>query len=132
MVEYVNAEGRARFFQPPGHHEIFLAGRRIAGWVIVHEDDRLGRVLDHGAEDLARVNQATVKRTNAYQVRADDMKLDVQGDNVKFLLGRVIGPPGKLVAAELKSLDGVRDAGNAVLVLGETHGERACPARCRP
>jgi hypothetical protein len=91
--------------------------------VIVHENDRLGRVLNRGTEDLARVYQAAVKGTHAYQVRADDLKLRVQGDNVKFLLGRVIGPSGKLVAAEPKSVDGVGDAGNAVLVLGKTRGD---------
>jgi hypothetical protein len=65
----------------------------------VNEDDRLRRVLDRGAEDFARMNQAAVKRADAYQMGPHNLKLNIQGDNMKFLLGRITLLAGKLVTA---------------------------------
>jgi hypothetical protein len=111
-VSLVHREGGACIFQLFGHQQILLARRRIAGGVIVHEDDRLGRVLDRGTEDLARMNQAAIECANADQMRADNLKLDIQGDDVKFLLGRIACLSSKLVTAELKSVVRIRDAGD--------------------
>jgi hypothetical protein len=69
------------------------------------------------------MNQAAVERAHADQMRADNLKLNIQGDDVKFLLGRVTCLSGKLVTAELKGIDRVRDAGQAFLVFGKTRGD---------
>ena len=72
--------------------------------------------------NTSRVHQAAVERTDTYHVRADNMKLNVQGDNVKFLLDCVIGKSGKMIAAELKSCLRIRNAGKPVVAVSETHG----------
>jgi hypothetical protein len=122
VVEHVNAERRARFFQPGRYQKIVFAGRWIAGWVIVYEDNGLRRVLNRWTEHLARMNQAPVERADAYQMGADHMKLDVQGDNVKFLLDCIVRPSGEVIPAEPDRLDGVRDTDGAALVLRKAHG----------
>ena len=57
MVEHAHAHDVAHVFQTLGDVDVFAAWRRIAAWMIVHEDDAGGRFADDRMEDFARVDQ---------------------------------------------------------------------------
>src|SRR3990172_1909335 len=57
MVEHVNVQQLARLDECAGDGDVFRAGRRVAGRMVVHDDDACGVDLDGLAEDFGHADE---------------------------------------------------------------------------
>ena len=56
-----------------GHLDVGLRGRRIAGGVVVHQDDRGRGQLERALDDLARLDRRVVDRTGLLQLIGNEL-----------------------------------------------------------
>lgn len=66
VVEHRHAHQFARLFQTAGDLPVFPARRRVAGRMVVDQDDGGGGVANRRAENLPRMNDALVEGTILY------------------------------------------------------------------
>ncbi len=69
-----------------GEPAIRVAGRRIAGGMIVNDDDGVGRVNDRRAENFARVGGRFVQRSERDFLHADELQFRIEQDDPERLL----------------------------------------------
>ena len=56
-----------------GHLDVGLRRRRIAGGVVVHQDDRGRGQLERALDDLARIDRRVVDRTGLLQLIGNEL-----------------------------------------------------------
>src|SRR6266700_4127487 len=87
MVAQGDAEQLAGRGELLSEGDVFLAGRCLAGWMVVGDDDGGGSVGNGVGKNLARVGQYGVERADGYGALGDQPLPAVQAqDNKIFLL----------------------------------------------
>ena len=84
VIEELDLEHVGTFRNAPRQFPVCLAGRRIAGRMVVHQDERERPATKHGREDLARMGKAFVQCPNRDQVVPVDVVASVEKENNQF------------------------------------------------
>ena len=71
MVKNFDIENFTGFYKAESNIDIFRAGSRVATGMVVHEDDAGSAVRDGAAENLARMDDGGVERTDGYIGKSD-------------------------------------------------------------
>src|SRR5690606_10826780 len=71
--------------QQLGHLDIRARGRRIAGWVIVDQDDRARGQFQRAAYHLARIDRRMIDRADLLAFVSDEAVLLVQEEDAELL-----------------------------------------------
>ena len=90
--------------------EVLVAGREIAGGMIVDNEDAVGSIADGGTEDFAGVDEAVSESADSDLVAGDRVVLAVEGDHVEFFLA---GVAGEAIEAFEAKADGIGRSGDA-------------------
>src|SRR5258705_530525 len=97
VIEDVDAQDAPRLDQPPGDREILLAGRGVAGGMVVRQDQTGRGDRDRGLEDLARVHDARVQAPDR-----DDLPAEHLVSRVEIEADEVLGMPSPDVTREIE------------------------------
>ena len=112
------------------HFDIGLARRRVAAWVVVHQDDGRGRRNDGSTEHLARMHQQRVHQADGHKLmplhtltRVQEQHREAFTLRVEVRVGRNVQPPivSRLIG-RIAYLHGFRNGaipqGNHLVFLG--------------
>lgn len=89
VIQQLNAQHFAGFFEPPGEIDIFLAGLGHIGRVIVSHDKSAGGQLDSWQEHIQRLHHDCVARSPADfpPAQRDIASVDIHGGEVLLNVG---------------------------------------------
>src|SRR5436309_14478735 len=73
VVQDIDAEDTSRLDQTSGNGQVLLAGGRIAGRMIMREDQARRRDRNRGLIDLVRMNDARVQASDRDDLAAEHM-----------------------------------------------------------
>ena len=86
VIQHLDAQKIAGFFQSFRHGEIFGTWRQIAGWVVVAKDHRIGLIDDGISKDLPGMDDGAVDGPKRYDLVIDDTVLGIEECHDKGLL----------------------------------------------
>lgn len=109
MVEDADADEFSDFGESIGNGDIFAAGGRVTGGVIVSEYDCRCAVTDSESKDFSWVNEAGVEGTDGDAVRGDGAVLGIEGHDMKFFLEAIGGESCESFEAESDCVVGATD-----------------------
>ena len=66
VIEQLDLQKLGGFGQASRQAVVSLARLRITGWMIVHNDDCVGRVSDRGSKNLPRMRDALIHASNRH------------------------------------------------------------------
>ena len=72
MIQKGNAQELSALAEPLGEHAIFLAGRRITGWMVMRTDTGSRIHEDQGLKDFPRMHDGQGQGANRDDINADD------------------------------------------------------------
>lgn len=85
MVKNFDIENFTGFYKAESNIDIFRAGSRVAAGMVVHENDAGSAVRDGAAENLARMDDGSVERTDGYIGKSDYLIFRVEQQNGEML-----------------------------------------------
>ena len=92
VIEYGDAQNAPSVYELAGHGAVFRRRSRVAGRVIVHENQRGGTLPYRGSEDLARVDERCVQDAARHENLAYHAMARVQEQRVELLLRQIVQP----------------------------------------
>ena len=112
MIEKLDPHDRARLRNAFGKPVILIGWCRIAGGVVVDQDDARCRLADGRREDLARMGQGRRQRADGHNFLVDELVAGVQEEGEQVLPNphvRIVAPaynlPGRRFLRELLGSD---------------------------
>ena len=131
MIDDIDSHDVSGVHHPRGQHEIVVAGRRVAGWMIVEKNDRRRRGGCGFSKDFARMNDGPIERSNRHDLHANQPVLRVEHDDPELLhrLRRILRDEMLSDAArtsEQSPFGDVPRQGTASELDGRKHLRRAC------
>ena len=113
MVEEFDADDFGGFADAASHAEVGIAGGRIAGGVIVDEDEAPGGVCDGGAEDIARMGHGFVDGAVGDLFLADETEAGIDEEDADGFVGEVAHFRAGELVDEFGCAEGLLDEGFA-------------------
>lgn len=110
MIEDADPDEFTDFGESIGNGDIFAAGGRVTGGVIVCEYDSRCAVTDSESKDFSGVNEASVEGTDGDAVRGDGSVLGIEGHDMEFFLESISGESCESFEAESDSVFGATDS----------------------
>jgi hypothetical protein len=82
-IYQLKLQNSAGFENSPGKPQIRFRRRRITGGMIVHQDEGVGRVSDHGLKDFSRVAERFVHAALAHRADLNEVLLGVEKNDTQ-------------------------------------------------
>ena len=88
MIVNHDAERLAEADDLHGHRDVGGGRARVAGRMVVHQDQRCGPEFERAAHDLARIDRRVIDRANALHLVGDELVLLIEEEDAEFPLSR--------------------------------------------